>query len=223
MVLMLTSVEVARDRLGYGVIEDIETALRSALQGATSDIASWVRCTDFTSGSFTDTFYIENEDIRERANPRTALLLKRGFVKTSPAVIVKSSTTFDGLSESSATILTDSSQVVYEKGLVFLLLDNPLFNNISRLGREIANSYVQVLYDAGFAADSKNDELFDQTLVPDWLTEMAISAAVVKLDQNPNIRSEDRNESEVATHNSYIASLVQSHTRFEPTAKQPLF
>jgi len=223
--MQLVTVADVRSRLGFDKIPSIDAAILSALNGVTEDLRSELD-TIFDIATVVDNFYVDSGTIRTRGSPRLLVKLSQGFVKATPTPVVESAPRFTELTAeggTTATSLFSSAHFLNERGVVVLTLDEPLFAGLPRPGVEIENAYLQIGFDAGFAVDGTDTNLYLQTAVPDWLKQMAISAAAIKLDQSPVIRREDQNEADVKFHKSTLRTMIEGHTRYEPGALRTTF
>lgn len=203
--MLLLPIEDLRSRTGFDDIPDVNAAFSSALSAATSTLSQELR-TAFTSGSYTDLFFVDSV-FKMGATIRVPLLLKRGFV---------SGVTTATCASLRADLVTGADISSY------LLLDSER-GMVTVLDYDVSGMYVSITYNAGFAADDSNSEIYEQGSVPTWLKDAASLQALITIDTaNPTLRREDKGGGDVDVMRSQLETLLTSRKRYLPQALRSL-
>lgn len=204
--MLLTSIADVRDAIRFDDIDEINTAIESALEAATADMINILR-TEFDRQERTDFFYIE------KTTPYGAVdqdywRLTAGFVDEDEDFSVE-------LGSSPAEITADpldieSSCIVnYTRGL------------ITYAGEAQDSKFVKVTYTSGFELGTGDDDRVYQD-VPTWLKQAAKLKAIMYLDMvNPTLRHESKDDVDLTNLKLQFDSLVSNHIRYYPAYKYP--
>lgn len=197
---MLSSVDNVRQRLGFDDITSINTALQSALEGATTEIAQFLR-TKFDRVTQTDIF-CPRFTMQRGSIYQVNLALKAGFVSD---VSIGTSPTFDGVSDS-PTAVSSGAVIDGEKGSVVLGYRS-----------DLTNQFVSITYTAGFEVDGS--KVYQN--VPDWLRIAAENYAISILDRNwPALRGDQGKAWEAAMDG--VREGLTANVRYFPSAERAL-
>lgn len=205
--MKLATLEAVRTHLGLDDMTNVNGAISSGLDAATSHLASNLR-TRFERTSHTDIFFINSMDI-VGLRGFTTLLLKQGFVDVGVTPTYVSSERFD----------FETTEDISE----FSFLD-AVRGVISVRGKDLTNRYVQVTYTSGFNSDTNDPDFFAPAEVPDWLTQAAILTSILTLEGNVLVQDEDEDSKAVKLANTKMAvtGIIEPFIRYEPLAKSPL-
>ena len=211
--------------LGLANLPDYNNAVSSALEFATLGLENVLR-TEFELTTTTDYF---EPNVFE---PLRKLRLKRGFVLqgptangvpvTNPQVIYAASPW--AMKNGNTVDITSMCVFDYEKGVVWvrnLAGDLSASGAMSRLASAgyygLPGSSVSVSYSAGFPVSKADPTLFDLTIVPDWLQQLAQMRAQINLAQHPAI-DVTKAVAGVSDLQSQFVSVVARKTRYTPDA-----
>jgi hypothetical protein len=227
--MLLASVTDILDALGFDAMTDITSAATMALDAAEAQLASTLD-TDFTQGSYVDTFYVEEPPFRSGPAASTEFRLSHGLVSTLTSVIANGDPTAFGTSQT----------VTYNNGSGWPYAFSPGENldvtaNCSPqfLGQfkergvvrdfmtRYCRTWVQISYTSGFPADGTNPASYDLTQVPDWLQQAAKTCALINLSGSPAL-SEANVKLDVPTLKVQFRSLLTRRIRYAPMALLPL-
>ncbi len=214
----LASVEAVRDRISADDLDIINCTVRETLDAATIHLEDELRTTFTRETGRVETFFVRSMDLRG-GSQFASLRLDKGLVdEGTTAVAVSAASTIQGLTDdpknlrSYPTTGTDHVQVDLARGLL----------RISDLS--VADLYIRVTYDAGInVMASPNDDVFDESEVPSWLKEAAISQAVLWMESNPVLRSDVQRAGALRGLRDRFDRTVDQHARYYPHAENPIW
>jgi len=211
--MLLTTVEAVRDRNGMDNTTLVNDAIESSLRTASSSLQTGVRTTFAEGTAVTDLFYVRDTR-RVGKSMQTRLLMSKGFLKTSPAVTVKSAersqwfTTGDGTVDDLRNLAgVDYTTINHNRGLVLIT------------GKDLSDRFIQVTYDCGFAV-SGTPAVYQA--VPQWLIDAAILVTSIALEKNPALRDDEDTEFSVKELQTQKDAAIGNNVRYEPSALNPM-
>lgn len=163
MTQYLVAIEKVKARMGYPPNElGSNAAVYSGMVGAQLRAQSELR-TLLTSGTATDTFFLDDSIQSSVVNGRFLLNLSNGFVKVSPVAVLTESSGWN--SSTPDAVSTDDYVLRAEKGVIEISTGH-------------LNKYVTVAYSYGFSAADVS-----AGAVPEWLEDviMAYTPIVLKV------------------------------------------
>lgn len=193
--MLLASVQEIREELGFDDMQDINSAIKMALNAAEALVGATLR-TSFERRTVTDTFFVPRPSVSVGGNHKTEFLLSQGFVTGTP-------------------IVTPDNGLVFlnEKGVA------------RDLNTAYSNERVTITYEAGFEAQVSGDPpvqtgsyVLDQ--VPPWLKEAVKIKVLMMLAKLPAI-TEAGIELDVKMLDQQYGSLINTHIRYAPAALLP--
>lgn len=209
-----------RVTLGFDDMANINAAIASALDTAETQLATMLM-TGFDRQSVVDTFFVEQTEMIGNSNqPRTELLLTRGFVVGSPTVAV----TYAAAQSASAFQIV---QDAYSGGSS--TSSNFVWRNESGYGVDLTSTFVgaqvAVTYVSGFEADTTNGDdppisyVIDQ--VPDWVQKAATLLALTLVADNASVV-----EAGIVINTKLamqqLHTLIGKKVRYRPLACDPI-
>ena len=215
---LLISVADLRDATGFGDIEDVNKAMRSAIGVATATLESRLRC-DFARVTVVDEHFVQASLRSGFSGPsKTALKLGQGMVDSGETIQVYAASTAANLDDSSKrtdlqAIQSGSSTISvvrfnYDSGEMFI-------NDYS-----LNNCYIRTTYTAGMVSDGGDPEVY--LAVPDWLQQACVLETGRRMDaMNVFPRTTRRTEEERQdTENieKQLNDLLLGHARYMPMA-----
>ena len=150
--------------------------------------------------------------------------LKRGFVNPLASVLVSSDPTQFG-NASYATDVTANVVLEADKGVVrdfkSQFAVQYLGGNQMTFTSGYRRQWVQITYQAGFAADPQNAASYLISAIPDWLQQAAKINALIGLASSPAL-TEAMVKLDTKTLNTQYSALLQRKLRYAPMALLPL-
>ena len=213
----LNSVENLSLRLGLGECEILPAAvqlkLQLSLEAATIHLISLIR-TEFARGTITDKYWLDKGELPFMdAFPK--FFLSQDFVDLAQTFEVRFASQLSDLAAATPTN-SDFIIVEYVKGTLLITGtdETVIFRSSALLGDRF---FTQIDYTAGWTAtDDGFGNLYDQTLVPEWLKEVAILLAMDIHKTGQPCDTDDKNCP--CSHNEMVARYI----RFIPSATKPL-
>lgn len=207
--MKLVAASAVSSALGLGSITLIDNAVTAALHTATEEVKA-ATLADYDEGTYTDVFFI-HAMFRAGDSYRATLALRHGFVTGTPTAKVAANyaaVVAEGEAILSTALILDAER----GGLTIDSADN------------LSNKYVSVTYNAGFAVDGSDDELYDADDVPEWLKKAAILyASASLLRTNPDLQGADgqvkRDPKEL---HSSAERIARGHVRYFPSPIRPI-
>jgi hypothetical protein len=198
-----------QEALGVSNGEDAVNAMLSALDTASTDLASVLRFKTFDREARQDDFLVRL-DRQPADEPFIKLALARGLVATSPAVTVVAASSQAALTAAPVDILPQVD-IDYEKGVVSIPVGVELGDAAGTIFL-----WVRVGYAAGFTTD-------DQATykdVPEWLARAAQLTARLSLNAHPAFVA-NATATDARLLERQYASIVQGRMRYLPWAALP--
>ena len=227
--MLLASVDAILGALGFDAMTDITNAATMALDAAEAQLST-VLDTDFTQGSFVDTFYVEEPPFRSGPAVATEFRLSHGMVSALTQV----------LANGDPTGFATDPVAVYSNGTGWAFAFSPgqnldvSANSASQFDTKskergvvryfktrYQRTWVQITYAAGFAVDPLNPASYDLTTVPDWLQQAARINALIGLADSPAL-SEASVKLDTATLARQYNALTARKVRYAPMSILPL-
>lgn len=212
MAKLLNTVAAVRARLTLNSGVDVNAAIESALLAATSVLKTRVRTGELDQVARTDVFYVirpwEDTGPTGATRQHVRLTLSAGFV-TGGITSIKTATSYAGLATATALTAAELPRILdANKGFV-------------TLESGMGDTYVEVVYTAGFTDDAGSPALYTPGEVPDWLEEAAMLQAIVLLEGNSLFELQDRSL-EVKEAAMALNDLVNDHIRYRPSGYDPI-
>jgi len=205
--MLLASVAAIRQKLGFDDMTDINFAIATALDAAESQLASRLE-TEFDQGTFIDSFYVREPPYLSGPAMETQFKLRRGLV--TQLTSIKYADLPANLADSTQAIdVTAAGQLHPDKGVIHDF-QTPYFRK-----------YVQVAYQAGFAADPANDASYLLSTVPDWLQQAATLNCLIGMADEP-VLSEAQVKLNTKVLGMQYDALLNRHLRYAPSSVLPL-
>ena len=226
MALKLVTVESVRTRIALPDRNLVTTAISNALEGATESLEAELRTSFSETTGFSELFYVDDSALFG-SRFYEKLALSKGFVtEASNDVRVEVAPRKLNILQGDALDLRDTTNgtVTHKDQFVELSLNEGV---VVVQDFRLISQYVRITYDFGFAPDSGDPSLFDQTMVPSQLKELATLWAMLELTANPvtgidpNRRLEG--DQQRPQHlRERINTLLDQLTRYEPEARVPI-
>lgn len=193
------------------VLDLFDASLEAGLHAATETLAAEIRHAFAAVTGQVDNFHIY-ATTKVGECYRAVLALKQGFVTGTPTLVWAYR---HGSLGSGETIPATEYYVDAELGRIVL-----------ESGEDYRNRYVRVTYNAGFAADETDPELFAPAAVPDWLQEAAtFVAAGNAVMLNPDLQGATQGVGQARDAEKLRAAglkIAERHLRYFPTSIRPL-
>ncbi len=203
------------DDMGMDHLGEHELAAQMALEGATLWLKGASRYELDQATGLVDDFLIDVQSPQWARHHRATLGLSRGFVSS---VTVVGADTFDNLTASPVTVTPANVDTV--KGLVTIhALPSALPGYWPDGWWGIR--YIRVTYNAGFAADGSDTQMYDQTALPSWIINAAKMRAMVLLASHPAF-ADAKAVTDVKTLADMSQTAVIQNARYIPSAQLPL-
>lgn len=204
--MLLASVQVIRESLGFDDMADINAAIETALHAAEPQLAAILQ-TRFERAEVTDTFWVYEPGFRQGMHVQTEFKLSRGFLASAPTITATEAPSLFGTSASQE--LTGVMKVDLELGVA------------TDWKSRFNNQYVEFSYTAGFEADEDSPESYKLSQVPSWLQEAAKLKCLLHLAKNPSL-TEVGIQLDQKTLEAQYAALINPHLRYAPSALLPM-
>ena len=205
--MLLASVADIRSKLGFDDMTDINCAITTALDAAESQLEGRLE-TEFDQGTFVDTFYVREPPYHDGPAFETQFKLRRGLIASLTSVVYAD--TAANLSvPGQTTNVTATVQLHPDRGVVKDFV-TPYFRK-----------YVQITYQAGFAADPNNAQSYLISSVPDWLQQAATLNCLIGMADSP-VLSEAQIKLDTKVLGAQYDVLTARHLRFAPLSVPPL-
>lgn len=205
--MMLANPADIREALGFDDMSDIGQAIRGSLN-ATTAILSARLGSPFEETEVTDRFFVPPGH-----NPpgtiSTEFRLSRGFVK-----------------EITAATFSDSWEAIGLRTpdiMPALVMDqhDKVIGRIRDYTTPYSRAYMQVSYTAGFPVSPDDKDMYDPSVVPDWLQEAAKLRALIGLAGSPSFK-----QAEIVLDTKVMAdelsALLVPNLRYIPLGIFPL-
>lgn len=219
--MLLASVAEILERLGFDVMPDITNSVTFALDSATEQIAA-ILDTDFTQGTYTDTFYVEKPPYRVQQATSTEFRLRRGLVSSLTSVLAAYNVgDFNpGSPPLLPTYWANNQSISQQSDTPINVTPNVVLDGDRGVCKDFQNNYkgmyVQITYVSGFAV-SGNSYL----AVPDWLQQAAKLKAMMALANDPSLE-EAQIKIDVKVLAPQFNSLISRKLRYAPIALLPM-
>jgi hypothetical protein len=222
--MLLAAVDDIITALGFDPMTDITNAVTMALDAAEAQLASILN-TEFDQGTFVDTYYVQSPPYRQGPASQVEFRLHRGLVTSLTSVLVSPDPTQFGNS-SHYTDVTANTNLEGDKGIVrdfksqFAIQYIPE-GLVSAIRTGYYRQWVQITYEAGFAADPNTTGSYLVSSIPDWLQQAAKLNALIGLADSPAL-TEAMVKLDVRTLQAQYQALLQRKMRYAPLAFIPL-
>lgn len=206
--MLLASVQVIREQLGFDDMTNINAAIEMALNSVEPQLASFLD-TRLERASVTDTFWVPEPGFREGGHVETEFRLSRGFLSSMPTMSVSANP--DG---SEGRVVTPS-KVDLERGVVV------------DWQTHYRSQYVRITYIAGFEREMTDGDppkptgSYQLDQVPTWLQEAATLKALNHLAGAEPIQ-EAGVTIDTRVIDAQFSSMVNRYQRYAPAALLPL-
>lgn len=166
-VTIVIDADLVRSRTSLPDDAAVVAAIESAIEGACIFLESFLT-SFFKKTSRVDYFLVDKARyVDEPPDGMVRLKLKAGFVRATPAVVIKSAGSFTDLKADVDTEIVASADYHLDSEKGILSLDADDFDKL----------YVSVAYDSGFSGDT-------DTSIPDWLKEAALAYTITVLNHH---------------------------------------
>lgn len=217
----LANVSDVRNIIRYGSINEIDVAIDSALEIATSNLAKDLRLDGaFERETRYDLFYVNHREIASNIF-QYHWRLSRGFVDSLQTFTIKVA---DQVADfgTNDTDITSEAIIDYEKGVASIVAGEIATIRVAENNSKIIGNFIRIDYTSGFNSDD-TDGYFDPDEVPRWLKEAAAYNAVSILDTiDPNLRSQGDNEMNPKAAERLYWRAIESHVRYFPKHDLPI-
>lgn len=227
--MLLASVTEIIEQLGFDAMTDITNAVTMALDAAEAQIAS-VLDTDFTQGTYVDTFFVDQPPYQVGPAVSTEFRLSHGNVTALSTVYANGDPV--GFGTDPVITYDNGSGWPYAfapgENLDVTANISPTFVGVTKergvvkdFKTRYKRTWVQITYTSGFPADGGNAASYDLTTVPDWLQNAAKTCAMISLADNPSLTEAQITLDKAMLKTQYRA-LLSRKTRYAPMALLPL-
>lgn len=206
--MKLVRSEDVRLRLGLPNVDTIVAAADNAAEEATLHLINDLR-TPLLQADYSDVWLIHQVDWNR---PFLKLKLTAGFVADGWQ-FGTGTTVADAQADTSLT-----SQIVFDAEKGVAMLCGLEFWQVC-LGK-----FVSARYTAGYpaAASPNTDNVFDLTVVPDWLQKMGELKSIALMAQSPEFANKDGTVIDGQSFDRQYQMLLEDRVRFTPDCRLPL-
>jgi hypothetical protein len=189
---------------------NITQAAKSALRMATASLGAHL-LTDFTQGAMVDVYFIDPDTVGANSGAsRTEFWLSQGFVDRALPFSASYSASSVGLTTTgSRSDVSTAMTVNLERGVAMDVLN------------AYSGNWVQIAYSKGFPISADDPEIFDLTVVPEWLQTAATLLAKIFLQSNPSLE-DPQIKMDTKLLQTQAHAIIWPHLRYAPAAYKPV-